>query len=97
MKPSPGAHPTDIQVLTDHNHNYTVQVKTDVKSPVDIKLFLDSTDAESLKKPPTFVPAAEAARAKAELERAQAELARVRKDAQQQVRTDENQYRAMYP
>ena len=97
VKPSPGAHPTDIQVLTDHNHNYTVQAKTDIKTPVDIKLFLDSTDVESLRKPPTFVPAAEAARTKVELEQTQAELARVKKDAQQQVRSDEDQYRAMYP
>ena len=97
VKPSPGAHSTDIQVLTDHNRNYTVQATTDAKSPVDIKLFLDSTDLESLKKPPSFVPAAEAARTKAELEQAQAELARVKKDAQQQVRSDEDQYRAIYP
>ena len=97
MKPSPGAHPTDIQVLTDHNHNYTVQAKTDAKAAVDIKLFLDSTDVESLKKPPTFVPAAEVARTKVELEQTEAELARVKKDAQQQVRSEEDQYRALYP
>ena len=97
VKPSPGAHSTDIQVLTDHNHDYTVQAKTDAKSPVDIKLFLDSTDVESLKKPPTFVPAAEAARTKVELEQTQAELEHVKKDAQQQVRSDEDQYRALYP
>lgn len=95
VKPSPGAHPTDIQVLTDHNHNYTV--KADLKAPVDVKLFLDSTDVDSLRKPPSFVPAAEAQRTKAELEEAQAELARVKKDAQQKVRSDEDQYRAMYP
>jgi type IV secretion system protein VirB9 len=60
-------------------------------------LFLDSTDVESLRKQPTFVPAAEAQRTKAELEQTQAELARIRKQAQEQIRSDEDQYRATYP
>jgi type IV secretion system protein VirB9 len=95
VKPSPGAHATDVQILTDHNHNYTV--KAEVKTPVDIKLFLDSTDVESLRKPPTFVPATEAQRVKTELEQTQAELARLKKQADETVRGSEDQYRATYP
>src|SRR5581483_7202214 len=95
VKPSPGAHGTDIQILTDHNHNYTV--KADVKNPVDIKLFLDSTDLESIHKPPTFVPASEAQRAKTEAQEAQSELERLKRQTDEKIRNDVDRYRATYP
>jgi type IV secretory pathway VirB9-like protein len=95
IKPSPGAHGTDIQILTDHNHNYTV--KAGLQTPVDVKLFLESTDVESLRKPPTFVPALEAQRAEAEAKQAEAELERVKKQAQEQIKKNEDAFRVNYP
>jgi hypothetical protein len=92
VKPNPGAgtHPTNIQILTDHNHNYTVRV--DVKPPVDLKLFVETTDIESLRKPPTFIPASEAERLRKEAEEAQKKLAEAKTNNQ----ADMDKYQAQY-
>ena len=83
IKPSPGAHPTDIQILTDHNHNYTV--KAEIKTPVDIKLFLESTDIESLRKPPSFVPASQFEELKKQIVSSQGQLAATKGQTQQEM------------
>ena len=70
VKPTPGAHATDLQILTDHNHAYTVKAQID--APVDVKLFLDSTDPESIRKPPSFITVSEAQQWKAKADQAQA-------------------------
>lgn len=99
VKPAPGAHPTTIQILTDHNRNWSIKANiAQPGTPIDIKLFLDDpNDREALRKPPSFVPATEALRAKAEAQQAQAELARIKRQSESQVRAQEDQYRASYP
>jgi type IV secretory pathway VirB9-like protein len=70
VKPAKPGSITDIQILTDKGHNYTVKaVEVSGKpEPVDLKLFVEPFDKDSLKKPPSLFSAAEVDGLKAKLD-----------------------------
>ena len=101
IKPAKLNAATDVNVVTDHNHTYTLRV-TEVSAggTPDLKVFLSAGDA-SLKadneKPPEFVPIAEVERYKQEASMAKEHAAAVEKEARDHAAQETEAFRTHYP
>ena len=99
VKPSKPGIQTDIHILTDHGHSYTIRATemTDGSVPVDLKMSIRPADETTLQRPPVLVSAAEADRLKQQLAAAQKEVEDTKKSAQRESKQSSDAFRASYP
>ncbi len=101
IKPAKTGATTSINVVTDHNHTYTLRVTevSGVGTP-DLKVFLSAGDAglqADIDRGPLFVPVAELEHYKQEAAAAKEQAAQREKAAQERAAQDAEAFRAQYP
>jgi type IV secretory pathway VirB9-like protein len=101
IKPAKTGATTSINVVTDHNHTYTLRVTevSGVGTP-DLKLFLSPGDAglkAEIDRGPEFVPVAELERYKQEAATAKEEAAARERSAKERTIQETEAFRTQYP
>lgn len=102
VKPTTAGAHTNLQIITDHNNNYSFLLNevSGAGQPYDVKVFVDADGADlkgNLAKPAAFIPAAEAERAKQEAEEAKRNAEAEAQTATTAAQRDKDQFRASYP
>jgi type IV secretion system protein VirB9 len=98
VKSSKADSSTDLNLITDHQHTYTLRVSEIGKrsGAADEKVFLVAASEElqaENSKPPEFVPATDVERYKQQAEAAKAETETAKKQAQEQIAQETERFR----
>lgn len=98
VKPSVSGRATDIHILTDHNHDYAIKAdEAGPGEPVDVKLFIEPSDAQSLQAPATLMSSAEGDRLKAEIQAQKAEIESLNQQNKAELAAHDQAFRATLP